>query len=265
MRGFLRHVISTARRSWVSGLVSAGTFVIAIGAFTDFVIDQLGTWQTAAVALAVTAFIVILAPPLESLSQFLRSLGKELSVEEVAGPVPLHRGLIVLSSIGQGIGSAEGAIRYHYQGSNREFLQPVLQHCWIITGGPASEQSATGLINKVVKDGFPADIFHLKALSAEDADNPEAVHRLVDEIYAEAADKFSLAEENVVADYTGGTKSMTSGMILACASPRRPLQFMKPRRYDEHGRADVVAGSDPGAIDIRFTLVPETAERKRKT
>jgi hypothetical protein len=99
-------------------------------------------------------------------------------------------------------------------------------------------------------------MFHLKPLSVEDADNPESVHRLVDEIYKEATEKNSLTEEEVIADYTGGTKSMTSGMVLACTSPRRPLQFMKPRRYTEDGRADTQAGADPKAIDIRFWLVP---------
>ena len=57
-------------------------------------------------------------------------------------------------------------------------------------------------------------------------------------------------------DYTGGTKSMTAGMILACASPRRHLQFMKPRRYTADGRAEPGAESDPVAIDIRFELIP---------
>jgi hypothetical protein len=89
------------------------------------------------------------------------------------------------------------------------------------------------------------------------------VHRLVDAIYTEAMEVHGLKEEEVVADYTGGTKSMTSGMVLACASPRRPLHFMKPRQYAKDGRADSEAGSDPVAIDIRFELVPQTKKRLR--
>lgn len=253
-----------ARRSWVSGLVSAGTFVVAIGAFTDFLTERLGTWQTAALALAVTVTILVLAPPLEVLAQLLRSFRQaELSVEEVPGRVSRRRGLIVLSSIGGGISSAEGAIRYHWRGPNGEHSDPVLEHCWIITGGPASEKSAADLVSKLVRDGLSVAMFHLKSLSAEDSDNPEAVHRRVDEIYQEATEKFSLDEESVIADYTGGTKSMTSGMVLACTSPRRPLQFMKPRKYKEDGTADHGAGSDPVAIDIRFELVPEKQSQSR--
>jgi hypothetical protein len=174
----------------------------------------------------------------------------------MSGPVSRSRGLIILSSIGQGIGSAESAICYHWRGLKKEHTEPVLEVCWIITGGPASEQSATGLVSKLVQDGMPLKMFQVKTLSAENADNPEAVHRLVDEIYAEAKEKHNLEEEEVIADYTGGTKSMTSGMVLACTSPHRPLQFMKPRKYNEHGRADPQAGADPVAIDIRFDLVP---------
>jgi CRISPR-associated protein (Cas_Cas02710) len=103
--------------------------------------------------------------------------------------------------------------------------------------------------------------FHLKSLSTEDADNPEAVHRLVDAIYIEAVNVYGLKEEEVVADYTGGTKSMTSGMVLACASPRRLLHFMKLRKYEEDGRAVAQGGSDPVAIDIRFELIPLTKRR----
>lgn len=47
-----------------------------------------------------------------------------------------------------------------------------------------------------------------------------------------------------------------SVMILACASPRRHLQFMKPRRYMADGRAEPGTESDPVAIDIRFDLIP---------
>lgn len=91
---FFGSVVGAARRSWVSGLVSAGTFVVAIGAFTDFLTERLGTLETAALALAATAAIAVFAPPLVWLAQFLRSLRQaEVTVEEVAGPVPRHRGL----------------------------------------------------------------------------------------------------------------------------------------------------------------------------
>jgi hypothetical protein len=131
-----------------------------------------------------------------------------------------------------------------------------------ITGGKASEESATNLIHKFVQGGLPLKMFQVRELSSHDADNPEAVHRVVEGIDAEAKDKFNLAEERIIADYTGGTKSMTSGMVLACTSPSRALQFMKPQRYTDDGRADVQAGSAPVAVDIRFELIPQGENEK---
>lgn len=61
-------------------------------------------------------------------------------------------------------------------------------------------------------------------------------------------------ESDIIADYSGGTKSMTSGMVLACALPERKLQVLKPRKYDKDGTADRKAGSDPRYIDISFKL-----------
>jgi CRISPR-associated protein (Cas_Cas02710) len=237
-----------------------------MGAFTDFLTGVFGTWQMAALAVVATIVIFVFAEPLENLVRTLRPFWQpEVTVREVSAAVERHRGLIVLSSIGQGRSSAEQAVIYHWQGLQDEYPTPVLEQCWIITGGTESERSATELIGDLIKSGIPPEVFHMKPIPSEHADNPEAVHavhRLVDQIYVEATQKFNLPEEQVMADYTGGTKSMTSGTILACTSPRRPLQFMKPRRYDSQGRADPTAGADPVAVDIQFELVPYSSRRQ---
>ena len=260
----VQRVETIRSRPLLEGLVVTFLVVgVAIHAVAEWLIHEFGAIPTAILSMGVAVLLFLFWAPLESLIQFfLSSRQGEIEVEAVPGFVRRHRGLIVLSSVGQGIGSAESAILYHWQGSKKEHTEPVLEVCWIITGGAASEQSATGLIKKLVQDGIPAKIWQLKTLSAENADNPEAVHQLVDEIYREAKEKYRLDEEDVIADYTGGTKSMTSGIVLACTSPRRPLQFMKPRKYDADGRAEPQAGADPVAIDIRFELVPKPQHRQ---
>jgi len=70
------------------------------------------------------------------------------------------------------------------------------------------------------------------------------------------------SETDVIADYTGGTKSMTAGTVLACASPDRRLQFMKPGKYREDGTADHQAGSNPYLVDIRYSVRPKGARLK---
>jgi len=253
-------MMSARQRAWLPPLVGAGTFVIAMGALTDFFAAVFGTWQTAGLAAIVTLAIIWFAEPLETVGKSLRSFWQpEVTVREVSTAVERHRGLIVLSSIGPARSSAEQAIKYHWHGLQDEHPAPVLQQCLIITGGQQSEQSANERIANLLKSGMPPDMFHLKPIPTKHAHNPEAVqavHRLVDQIYTEARQKFDLREEQVIADYTGGTKSITSGMILACTSLHRPLEFMRPRRYDNQGRADSSAGADPVAVDIQFELVP---------
>jgi hypothetical protein len=253
----LRSVQVIRKYVWLSWLLSAVIFVVMIGAFTDFLMEVIGTWQTSLLALGVMIAVVLVAHPMESFIQSLRARNQAgVTVEEVQRPVPRYRGLIVLSSPGRGIGSAETAIRYHWRGLRDEFAEGVLECCWVITAGPASKASALEMESRMIQAGLPPTLFYHRDLTAEDADNPEAVHREVDAIYAYAASALRLEEEEIIADYTGGTKSMTSGLVLACASPRRSLQFMKPQRYDGEGRADPAAGSTPVAIEIRLDMAP---------
>jgi hypothetical protein len=245
------------KHPWLSWVLSAGIFVVMIGALSDFLMEMLGTWQTSLLAFAVMLIIVFAAHPVDSFIQFIRAARRaEVTVEEVRRPVPRYRGLIVLSSPGQGIGSAESAIRYHWRGLRDELTDGVLQECWIITAGPRSHDSAVELVSRLIQAGMRPEMFHYARLSAEDADNPEAVHREVDRIYRDARSIYGLEEEEIIGDYTGGTKSMTSGLVLACASPRRSLQFMKPQEYDDDGRAVPAAGSTPVAIEIRLEIAP---------
>jgi hypothetical protein len=79
------------------------------------------------------------------------------------------------------------------------------------------------------------------------------VFELVQQIYKEA-EALGIPRSEIIADYTGGTKSMTAGLILACTEQDRDLQYMKPRRYTTDGRADPAAGSDPISVDTNFFL-----------
>ena len=51
------------------------------------------------------------------------------------------------------------------------------------------------------------------------------IRRLINCIYADAQ-KQKLQESEVIADYTGATKGMTAGIILACTNSNRRLQYI---------------------------------------
>lgn len=56
-------------------------------------------------------------------------------------------------------------------------------------------------------------------------DDPNYIQRLIQSIYIDAESK-GISESKIIADYTGGTKSMTAGMVIACASPNRYLEYI---------------------------------------
>jgi hypothetical protein len=168
-------------------------------------------------------------------------------IEMVQSENPSHRkGLIVFSSPGLRTTAAENAIKAHLGN---------LQHCWIIAGPdspgakPTSRQNAEQLIQTygALK---PAVAFYIKGL--DDEHNPGRAFHLVQAIYHEAF-AHGLAEGDIVADYTGGTKSMTAGMVLACSvSEERNAQYMKPRRVEPTGIATPAAEAVPILVDLRF-------------
>jgi hypothetical protein len=63
-------------------------------------------------------------------------------------------------------------------------------------------------------------------LNPEDANDPNQIRKIVEAIYQDAKENHDLDDSDIIADYTGGTKSMTAGLVLACASPDRRLQYV---------------------------------------
>ena len=235
-----------------------GIYIVGIttGSLAEALKAVAKPWLLSLAGTIVLLLLVILIDPEHSFLRWIRRNIRATPESEPEQKPARYPGLIVCASVGMGISSAETAIRYHWKGVNNEFSEPLLKYCWIITGGEDSKKEAQNLMSKLISDDFPSYIFRpMIELSAEDADNPEAVYNAINKIYDEILD-IDLSESDIIADYTGGTKSMTSGMILACALPGRKLQFMKPKEYDSDGRANRSAGSVPVLVDINFKLKP---------
>jgi hypothetical protein len=131
---------------------------------------------------------------------------------------------------------AELAIEFHWK-------RGTLKHCWMICTDQ-SEDEATAIVKRFEVLGATSGMFHfgeqhvlwqrhagvgspMSLLLTEDAmDDPNLVRQLVDRIYGEALGLFGMPETDLVVDYTGGTKSMTAGMMLACVSPRRQVEYL---------------------------------------
>ncbi|MEW6418836.1 MAG: hypothetical protein AB1480_12065 [Nitrospirota bacterium] len=250
MRNAINKLFSTEKAPPLLFLLMIYLIGVSTGNLGDALQSWLKPWQIAALGTISVVIIILLLDPIPKFITYLIKGRGTLSSE--MGTLPKrHRGLIVLCSIGENI-SAEQAIRYHYRGLKNEHQDSILKHCWMITGGDASEQAARNLIVKLVSEGFPNNLFKIIQISGDDADNPTKVYKIIEDIFKSLPEGFK--ESDIISDYTGGTKSMTSGLVLACAIPSRELQFMKPRKYKDDGTADRAAGSDPRAVDIRFKL-----------
>lgn len=190
----------------------------------------------------------------------------QLTVADIAP----RRGLIVLVSQGrvQDI-PATAAIRYHFR-DEENGEKPVLTHCWLVTSG----RPAQALDSKPRRAGdasVPTAWENAQALRASyggkgvhvevriiDPEDPENIFQVIEKIYADAKG-MDFERKDLVADFTGGTKMMSAGMVLACIPEDRDLEYMRPRSFLEGGRPDPAAGADPKLVDLNFFLKPRAA------
>ncbi len=240
--------------------------VIAVGLIvegTSRMIDAYLTgqpWQVAGWMIGIGFSLLFLAVIFFNLPRVIANIGKALFTQSqvptvaVEEQVPRRKGLVVLVSLGD-YTAAASALEYHawdlVPGS-----RPVLTHCWLIAGPGEGETSslanAERIKDELMAKGITADIWPL-----EDADNVQEAFQAVKTIFQVATNKYKLTKGEVMADYTGGTKSMTSGMILAAIAEGIDLQYMKPNLYQADGRADRAAGSRPRFVTVDFVSVSD--------
>jgi hypothetical protein len=226
---------------------------IAANGLSSLVLDILGDWlQThwgmPKVVWLITVVLAVVGAVLLGIPTFvtgMRSLVlRNASLVETTKVVALRQtlpGLIVLMSLQDA--AARAAILHHWRSGEGK-----LQHCWIICGGEKSLDTAEAMVNDLVGQGLPRRMFYYGAaiadvtnprvmltLSPDErwAQDPNYIRRLVEAIYQEAQMQYGLSEREMIADYTGGTKSMTAGVILACVKPTRRLQYWLSD-YDEN-------------------------------
>lgn len=256
-----------------------GTFGLAIASdvMSDLVLNKLGAWLAVrwginAIAFRCTALgsIVLMLFSIVWLSDLSERLGKRYAPAKVK-PQPLKAtlpGLIVVASKTRPgvISAAEAAIAHHWNAGNGN-----LQHLWIICGGQDILANTRNLLTKLTGDfqflqenrlrftfcdcdrpSRQLEIY-LEILDPTEVDDPNATFNLTNKIYQQAA-AAGLEPGDIIADYTGGTKSMTAGTILTCASPEKRLQFMRPGGYTADGRAYASLPSAATEVRVEFQL-----------
>ena len=123
-----------------------------------------------------------------------------------------------------------------------------LEYIWLLGTADPKEGKGSGSIFAELKEyinwnreslGLTKDpkIEFLNTIPMEfDNQVTECVRKTVDEVFDHAAD-FGLKQSDIIADCTGGTKSMTLGVILACLEEDRDIQLIGSQ-YKSDGRPD---------------------------
>jgi hypothetical protein len=228
--------VPNMRRLYLS-LQSDYLITLLLNLLSGLILVWLGLYSVVAAALVlILIFLQWLAG--RRMSRFRR-------IQVTTASVQPRRGLIVLVSVGPPPTAAEEAIRAHLE---------RLEYCWLIVGPGKGEGSPQENAKRIIREysQYKGRQIHFKQEELNNPDDPEAVYYLVQRIYTEARD-YGLSEADLIADYTGGTKSMTAGMVLACATrENRDMQYMKPRALTSDGRADRSQGADPVLVDLKF-------------
>ena len=149
---------------------------------------------------------------------------------------PKHPGLMVFVGPGRvntdpKRQSAGAAIQYHLG---------ELKHCWLIVGETSSKAEKPeyrGAIDIARELAGLCKDNHVKAYIWPVAEpfSAQSTYELLHVLFATQVAKAQLAPHEVICDFTGGTKPMSAGMILACGD-QRPMQYMT---FTEHGKSSV--------------------------
>lgn len=193
------------------------------------------TWQISIVLLLIISILLGISNVWSRVRKLLRR-GTAVETVRVFELDQTFPGLIVVMSL-EMESPAKLAIEHHWNQGNGD-----LAHCWMI----CTEKSlpvAEKLVNYFVDQGIPRRFFHYgKGYELVDVEQPEKtlslflepqyendptyIRRIVDSVYQDGEERHRLMESEIIADYTGGTKSATAGIVLACTKPGRRLQYL---------------------------------------
>lgn len=137
---------------------------------------------------------------------------------------PTYPGLIVLVGPGRPDEdpleqSAKPAIEYHLAAQDPGL---ALRVCWLLASEPGVP------VAEALRQQYESRC-RVLVCPIHQAFDVQDTYDQVRRIYQEQAPAEGLAPEQVIADFTGGTKMMSAGMVLACGD-RWPMQYVTGRK-----------------------------------
>lgn len=221
MRKWLRRYVTApltqtlAEASWFGFVTSAILLAAVVNVLSGVLLETMGALGT----VLILATLALLTLAFANWYAWRRRRQIAAVIMERPHPQP-RQGLIVMVT---GAPTAAKAIEYHAS---------ALRHLWLIVT-PAMRKEALDLRAKVEETGVQC---HPLDLTQEyDA---SGCYALVKRVFEQLAPDAGLAQGDVVADMTGGTKPMTAGMVLACNDLGAALEHV-PTKFVGDGQPTV--------------------------
>jgi hypothetical protein len=211
--------------------------------------NNLGGWVTAGIGTLLFLLVLVFF----DLPAGIRRLFNH-PILSTSQPIAHKRGLIALVSQGPTESpQTRDAINYHLGEPDGPV---ILEHCWLISGPSEESNAFSSQANaQTFHNNYENSVVKVHLVTLNSSEDPEEVYKKVIDIYSEATTKYELSPDEIIADFTAGTKCMTFGMTLACADNGWPMQFMRILRdsdLDSQGRAKEGAINAPVLVNLDF-------------
>jgi len=108
------------------------------------------------------------------------------------------------------------------------------QYIWLIYGELSKEANSSYMSACKLKAEFQSPNLNVNIVDVEDINDPSKSFSVIDDIFNFEIQKYGLKDSDIVCDVTGGTKTMSIGMALACMlGKRRMIYFAKDASKDD--------------------------------
>ncbi len=107
------------------------------------------------------------------------------------------------------------------------------------------------------EERVPPRTIHPITLPAHATDDPKDTYDAIEAEYEEL-DSLGFEADEIVLDYTGGTKAFAAAMTLAGAQGQRRLSYVAPEGRDTAGRRDPTAGYKVIEVDLVFRVAADS-------
>ncbi|MCI0556425.1 MAG: hypothetical protein L0287_36245 [Anaerolineae bacterium] len=183
--------------------------------------------QTSTKLIGIISFLLVTGTILWAVNNAIHQKRNWVLVSREQQP-PRFPGLVLLMGMGTGksdprpFGPSQGpaipSIEYHLAGSGKNRLHT----CWLITSRDGVSAA------EALRSHYESSTLRVHVCIVKDPFGLQDTYELVRNIYLKEAFENKLKPEQIISDFTGSTRPMMAGMVLACGE-QWPMQYMSKK------------------------------------